>query len=32
MTKYVESFPNNIVKPRCLELGWAEYHGWLELI
>jgi type III secretory pathway component EscU len=20
------------VKPQCLELGWVEYHGWLELI
>ena len=20
------------VKPRSLELGWVEYHGWLELI
>jgi len=24
MTKYVESFPNNIVKPRCLELEWGR--------
>jgi hypothetical protein len=20
------------VKPWCLELGWIEYHEWLELI
>ena len=23
---------SDIVKLRCLELGWVEYHGWLELI
>ena len=23
---------NNTVKHRSLELGWFEYHGWLELI
>ena len=23
---------DSTVKPRCLELRWVEYHGWLELI